>query len=592
MAPDEEEMPAAEGANSQPNSKTVSNAQPRASLEATTRPVVHKQTSKAVPKAKTPTSVKVVTSQRRKPTATTADMTQPPAVVSEVPNTDYSSREQEEEANSPNSSVSGEKIEADRLRKAFYDDLEEFIDTIGVEMDTEPEIGGRKIDLWQMAYLLQGTPVDEIDWLEVADDLHPDWPIEHSHLEELMQYGEVLLEFLDATASFDQDEDPQPEESRLEVEEDEVELGEPVERHSGSPPRYVRSSPPVGFVQRGNKRLRDQRPLTSSGPETKRMRFTRDIEIPSTPDERNRTARRILRQDNIGDSEASQQLPTLPGAHKEAVVEESIPLDSNVEQHHAQPRLVTEEESALDIMPSQQLEVESLNPSPIPFAFDKRHLEKETPTKSPGRRQAPRSVRAVSLTDNQSVSSSSSTAIVKKAPRRSLPSSFTSSLARRHQPLRPIPGATPMQKPQSSTRDSNNPSQSNRKEIEECIEYYESLGYSHNTVVEGLKRTTMHPGGLASLVMESIKSGQGVPSNYEGIWTDRDDQDLHLVDSVGVDLENTPSDAQEAPSHKKAKRALERLNKKHRPQRVQLRREFLRASLQDEGGDSNSSITS
>lgn len=72
----------------------------------------------------------------------------------------------------------------------------------------------------------------------------------------------------------------------------------------------------------------------------------------------------------------------------------------------------------------------------------------------------------------------------------------------------------------------------NSDEVFAAIERFEAQGYSRETVIEGLYRTSMEP-TKAGLVMESLKTGNGVPKNQRGVWTVRDDERLKAVDSGG-----------------------------------------------------------
>jgi hypothetical protein len=88
--------------------------------------------------------------------------------------------------------------------------------------------------------------------------------------------------------------------------------------------------------------------------------------------------------------------------------------------------------------------------------------------------------------------------------------------------------------------------------------------------------------------MQELRDGHGIPTNWEGVWTQRDDDSLRLVDSVDM-VASKPEDVQ----MKKARREWKRLVNKHGIQtqqdndeengnevsleRIDLRREFLKA---------------
>ncbi|KAJ4192601.1 hypothetical protein NW755_003748 [Fusarium falciforme] len=116
---------------------------------------------------------------------------------------------------------------------------------------------------------------------------------------------------------------------------------------------------------------------------------------------------------------------------------------------------------------------------------------------------------------------------------------------------------------------------SNRREIQKWTTYYENRGFPRDIVVEALKRTTLTPGNLALQVMESLQAGRGVPSRHEGIWTDRDDDDLAFVSMV--DFSQSPTNTSEELQQQRAQKAHNRLIRKHTFQRFELRKAFLRA---------------
>jgi hypothetical protein len=165
-----------------------------------------------------------------------------------------------------------------------------------------------------------------------------------------------------------------------------------------------------------------------------------------------------------------------------------------------------------------------------------------------------------------------------KSARRSLPASFTSTIQK------PATANGSRGRPPVETRTKQaSINSSNLKKIQDCVEHYESLGISNKIAVEALKRTTMVPGHLATLVIESLQQGNGIPSHHEGIWTDRDDKGLQMVTSL--DLNQQPRDPQHSQQLRKAKKEHARLVNKHGAARMELRKIFLEAELaSDEGG--------
>ncbi|CAM1506447.1 Fc.00g060880.m01.CDS01 [Cosmosporella sp. VM-42] len=490
--------------------------------------------------------------------------------------------------------------ESDTAKQDFYDDLNEFMKANEYDIKPRPNINGTVIELWDLARAVQMQQENsqEVDWPGVAVDLG----LPHQNQITLSQlrdcYEENLVEFLEAMQSFELDAEggeDGDEEVTFEGFGQEPEEVHPPARPdtSRSTPAYVPSSPPVGA---GTKRPL-ARDLTSSGPSSKRQRYDRNAEIPSTPDEKigvvrplistrnlSPSIRRNLLQQEYIDSEASQQLPLLPEAMLEV---EQSPEDEEVqeigeeeeeEEEEEQPPPTLDTQRSYDITPSQQLRRE-VNPSPIPFNIDKGRQSKKPVAASKStpqpERQAQPSRRSQETKPADTPITKTTTPITTtpalrpKPPRHSMPSS-------RQTPLRRIPGALPPRP--TPLRESN------KSKINYWIAHYESAGFPHDVVVEGLKRTTLTPGDLATLVMQSLKDGKEVPTHHEGIWTDRDDADLNLAKSV--DIDRLGSNAEEERLRRRAKHASDRLVNKHGQGGVDLRKAYLEAQNLSANGSS------
>ncbi|KAH7161430.1 TRF2-interacting telomeric protein/Rap1 C terminal domain-containing protein [Dactylonectria macrodidyma] len=503
-------------------------------------------------------------------------------------------------------------LEDDIKMKEFYEDLNEYITTFGRDIKLRPKISGKTIELWDLVVAAQEARrgdiegLGDVDWLEVAvvmgfeaDDT--------SAASQLCQcYAENLAEFMEAMESFDEEEDETAYNYRDPISEFSPggrvpsdgplsesfpERSPPLDPPSTEEPgRWARSSPPIGV-----KRSLGQRSLSSSGPLTKRPRYNKNIEIPSTPDMDHRVRRQfpsaqlfspsvrksLSRQDYVDVSEASQHLPPF---HEEELQVEEEPEDEIEELEVSEPREAQPQSPLLDTeatpahgKPSQQLTNEALNPSPIPFSLSNRARQ---PTKTELDRPGSKAKQTSEIGSNQrqearrgatAVPAQELSSTIQKGPkrpsRRSLPATFRSN----PQPKPPTASA-PTEAPR---RPLPMPSESNRRDIDAWIRYYESLEFPRSVVIEGLKRTTLTPGNLASLVMQSLKDGKEIPSHHEGIWTDRDDAELTLVASV--DLRVEPSGPVAERQYRKARRASDRLVKKHGPARIELRKSFLDA---------------
>lgn len=107
---------------------------------------------------------------------------------------------------------------------------------------------------------------------------------------------------------------------------------------------------------------------------------------------------------------------------------------------------------------------------------------------------------------------------------------------------------------------------SKAEELAEVVEYWMALGYTPDVARRSLEATTWES-GLAGRVMQHLKEGNTMPTNWEGVWSPRDDENLMLIDSPGQ-----PRDDREA---RKRGKAANRLVTKHGEQRMELRRKWL-----------------
>ncbi|KAM4063078.1 rap1 myb domain-containing protein [Hirsutella rhossiliensis] len=463
--------------------------------------------------------------------------------------------------------------------QSFYDNLHMFREENNLETQDEHKIGRKIVGLWELsaAALKQDVPrvsLDDVDWSLVAKDLGYDPDLEHEVPFELRQCFEAnLAEFCEAMESFDGDAD----------ESDQVsELASPRQAHRGLG-NDLQSSPLAQVV--GRKRSLDSGP-SSSGRTTKRRRGpSRDVEIPATPEDKvGFTDRRkslqtqspSIRRNIVATVEqargagASRRVPSRPSAQHADERAMSTERGAGFESQ-ARPSADSEAPQDQDDMtPSQQLHFEEFDSSPIPLhmANGRSDAALEPAMGTPRPRHT---ANAAALTAGPQANT--------KASRRSLPASFGAPASRAlgrpadesagpHRQFQAPPAAESRNPPREGPK---------RSRITEHVEYYESLGYSNHIVVEALKRTSMTPGGLAPLVMQSLKDGQGVPTHHQGVWTDRDDKGLRMVDNVNVkDVVSTPRES------RKASKELARLTQKHGLEGIQLRRLFLEADTAGE----------
>ncbi|KAK7421527.1 hypothetical protein QQZ08_009942 [Neonectria magnoliae] len=495
-------------------------------------------------------------------------------------------------------------------RKVFREDLNVYMITSSLDINTQPKIKGKTIDLYDLAQAVQprqGDPPEELeeeDWAEVAEELGFSGHDEVAVVQLQQCYNEYLAEFLKEMESFESGEveikvedeshgpSPGPQDAPYfgELPEDPWTEDSPSRQTAaGALQSYERSSPPVAA-----KRSLDQRLLSSSGPLTKRRRYNKRTEIPSTPE-----------MDRIGVSEASQHLPPLRRPQEDEDEDEDE-LQEEDQAGETRESTVAQQESPLlggtakTITPSQQLQTEALDTNPIPINLGKTRQNKTTaaltrPDSQSNERPEPGPSNQGRVDSSEEIVTTTQTSpsTTKEEPkprsRRSLPASFNTDS--RSNPSAPAPATTPTRidaptRSQSSTAQATSepkPVPPNRHDIDRWIQHYESLGFPRPIVVEGLKRTTLTPGALASLVMQNLKDGADVPSHHEGIWTDRDDDDLALIASV--DLRIPPSDTADERRYRKVRKATDRLMNKHGPARMTLRKEFIEAQSSENQGE-------
>lgn len=83
---------------------------------------------------------------------------------------------------------------------------------------------------------------------------------------------------------------------------------------------------------------------------------------------------------------------------------------------------------------------------------------------------------------------------------------------------------------EDSSTQSQTDSQREAAEVQELVDRYVSLGYPEEVVQEAMLATTLETGDVA-IVMESIMQGHGIPENIEGVWTAEDDRAVRLIEN-------------------------------------------------------------
>lgn len=470
----------------------------------------------------------------------------------------------------------------------FYDDLHEYMNLANPNINLEPIIGNKQLDLWQLAEAVgsQNVDIDNVDWEQVANHLGYD-DSNQSLLDQLLECWEAnLRDFLDFMEEFDkaqQDAAPSADSDHEalvnivgEEEDEQTIIPSTVEEDNDAEPRLPSLALPSWATK---KRPFEASPLAAANTFVKRRRLAPDAVVPSTPEELIGIpasvsgkpqqspslirSQRMLRQrhlnldDTIKDSQDDtqdrlQSPPRATGARSPELgsFEVSTPVLQRIE-------------SAYDITPSQQLESEAESP----LARAGKRVTITVPHDEPEDE--------VQSSHQHSPSPQPAASSLHVAKRRALPSSFRNSSApsasqasaqtesvRRHSTALKT---TQRQDQGRRALSRGNPPSMARKpsSIPEWAEHYESLGYPRATVNKAMLATTMNPGTLVVTVLESLTQGGGIPPNHAGIWTDRDDGGIHLLLHAGDDLGRAPLDIEEELMLKRARKEEGRLLRKH-----------------------------
>ncbi|EFY91307.1 transcription factor Rap1, putative [Metarhizium acridum CQMa 102] len=454
-------------------------------------------------------------------------------------------------ATSEQKSEKGEVGTQDAMRARFYADLLTFAEETEADLDPDPCIGGKTVDLWDLsqAVAVQKVPLEEVDWMKVAEDLNYNLVENKDVTSELRRYYEDnLAEFFEEVSSFSLNYYGELEDAQ----------------RSGplSPENNVPSSPPRQSSNR--KRSMDDHTPSTVEKSSKRRRLSRNAEIPSTPEEivgvLTMQSPSVMKAKQLRQASSSSMKTSTSGVPSRAVDgDDDNETDDRDEvvtetQFGRVPRLEAQQ-STFDVTPSQQLHSEALDVTPIPLNLRKgRDDPKEKQAESSEPAQEPEASTLKRKATN-------------RATKRSLPASF-----------QPAPGLLSTQQAEARARRPSAPirveldEEGNSQDIRECTEFYEALGYPRAIVIESLMRTTMTPGWPMISLLEKLQNEEGVPSNYEGIWTDRDDKSLRYADAI--EARKSSASTREL---NKAKKELDRIVHKHTQEAVDLRRRFLRA---------------
>ncbi|KAG6010914.1 hypothetical protein E4U21_002584 [Claviceps maximensis] len=471
------------------------------------------------------------------------------------------------------------------MRDRFYHDLAIFVEESGTPVNPDPEVGGKRLELWDLSQAIasQNVPPEEVNWQKVAEDLQYDWRQDTNSVDELRScFEENLANFFEAIASYvSEDEDAQQQQQQRKT-------GSPS--YLQSPVEVYQSSPPVEPLARKRYLEDDSSSLNENS--SKRRCLNRPSEIPATPEERlgvssTRSPTLLKSQqqqkqqedqdgdeyeyededededdDEGGEEEGGEQTPisrsrvTSGGKRSRTNKKDDVMSEEFLPELYGDSTSSSETpQSDIDETPSRQLRYEASDVEPITLNLG---LSRSVGRPQQSNHREPLQQQQPSATGKKTTS---------RFARRSLPASFNTNSqrftaqqaeTRSQQPSRPV-----QEEPDEAEQ-----SQS----LQECVDYYEGLGYSRPIVMESLNRASLRPGWPATFLMERLKNNEKIPSNVEGIWTDRDDQSLRFADHVRARWQGATQREKD-----KAKKELDRLIKKHTEEDVDLRRRFFLA---------------
>ena len=183
------------------------------------------------------------------------------------------------------------------LRDQFYEDLQDYLDVSGAEIERHPIIDGREVELWDLFSVAtqQDCAVEDRDWKKVAQRLGFNWTNSTECAKDLREcYDRNLAEFEEAIGSYDdQDDTARDENERMSLGDEEQGLPQTSDAVTApkepspaplSPP--YQSSSPVAGVKRSFQQSNDPQFELSypSDGSSKRRRRDRGKAIPQTPE--------------------------------------------------------------------------------------------------------------------------------------------------------------------------------------------------------------------------------------------------------------------------------------------------------------------
>jgi hypothetical protein len=468
------------------------------------------------------------------------------------------------------------------MKREFYRDLNQFVKDFDTDIERLPTIEGCGIELFDLytAVGKQHVALEQVDWLQVAEDLSFNWvdfPAVPDKLAEC--YERNLAEFQRAMDAFEAEEEGGDDDGTIvgpssiaasqdQDANDDVELpplsiaGSAL---SGTSSHSLPSSPTAAVFERKSATGRSSDSHFSS---SKRRKLDRNAEIPATPAERWKSSSySISRGPTPSRPKADQNYMPSPRRRSGNVEPETQDFAFQETQ-----RYTLDPDESFDVTPSQQLRNESDTVLPITLNLSRAHH-------SNGMAESVPTTHALSRTESRRSEASSVGESTAKASRRKLPESYARSnpstapraTSSGERAARRSPSLVP-KKPTQGCVSSPEQAEDNTRQMSEWIEYYERLGYARDTIMKAFRATTLFP-DLAGRIMPFIVDGRGIPDNIQGVWTARDDESLKYIDSIQSD--EAPGTMEEWYRHQGAQKEWRQLVKKHELERIEKRRNFL-----------------
>ncbi|KAJ3945407.1 uncharacterized protein N0V96_005440 [Colletotrichum fioriniae] len=431
-------------------------------------------------------------------------------------------------------------------RQDFYDQLWGYRTYHHIDTQTNPEINGQPIDLWQLWQAVgdqyQKGAV-ETDWAAVADSLG--FHVENAQLIQQCFADHVagfaasgILDESDVESEDDGVPQPEDEDAVPDVPLESLQMQQAV-TPSASRKRQSIAVETSGFPSTPNSRK-------------KRQRLGPDDEIPSTPDDK----LGLASFGNLGPSPSlSVKQWTASEEQVEGTAEMDVEEDEPEHDSASKPRRLepetqdfgfddafnapdkSQDSVEFDISPSQQLLGEEESVTPLPLSFGRDKGEGVDRNQSPTPAQVQESPAEEGEGEEEVEEEEEEKEETGEVPNDATDQTMTDS--------------------QEST--------DKTVELQNLMDRFVSFGYPREDIVLALMATSLCT-PLATSLVKYLKEHKDLPNNWQGVWTINDDKRLRRVDAAG---------SEGGPDEAKIRKYWDYLESKHTRPRIEQRRKFL-----------------